>query len=248
MDKIRLLRAEEIEVRPSHIKDGKANMLLYIDSRAATTLLDETYGIENWNLEYKTVNNTIYGRLSIWDKENNRYVYREDTGEEANISKDKSIASDILKRLIVRFGVTELYTSPKIQINDDGYGNTGYKVTNIEYNNNRQITNLTISNRFGKEVFNWCANTTNPTTTFVQNPTQSSIDATEKIQTIVDKQIENKALTNEQKLKEYYINNRTTENDEKLKKFYMYYIKKANDWKGDFNVELLAKKWLEKAN
>ena len=105
MKKIRTLNPEEIELRVSHVKDGMANHLLFIGSRAATNLLDETYGMENWNLEYKEVNNTIYGRLSIWDEEHGRYVYREDTGEEANISKDKSLASDILKRLIVRFGV-----------------------------------------------------------------------------------------------------------------------------------------------
>ena len=155
MKKIRTLNPEEIELRVSHVKDGVANHLLFIGSRAATNLLDETYGMENWNLEYKEVNNTIYGRLSIWDEEYGRYVYREDTGEGANISKDKSLASDILKRLIVRFGVSELYTSPKIQIPDDGYGNSGYKVSEISYNENRQITHLVIVNRFNKEVFRW---------------------------------------------------------------------------------------------
>lgn len=155
MKKIRTLNPEEIELRVSHVKDGMANHLLFIGSRAATNLLDETYGMENWNLEYKEVNNTIYGRLSIWDEEHKRYVYREDTGEEANISKDKSLASDILKRLIVRFGVSELYTSPKIRIPDDGYGNSGYRVSEINYNDNRQITHILIVNRFNKEVFRW---------------------------------------------------------------------------------------------
>lgn len=155
MKKIRTLNPEEIELRVSHVKDGVANHLLFIGSRAATNLLDETYGMGNWNLEYKEVNNTIYGRLSIWDEEHGRYVYREDTGEEANISKDKSLASDILKRLIVRFGVSELYTAPRIQISDDGHGNSGYKVSEISYNENRQITHLVIVNRFNKEAFRW---------------------------------------------------------------------------------------------
>lgn len=54
--------------------------------------------------------------------------------------------------------------------------------------------------------------------------------------------------TNEEKLKQYLLENKTEENEEQLKKFYLYYIKKVNDWKGDFNVEQLANKWLEKAN
>ena len=41
----RTLRADEIEVRPSHVKEGKANMLLYIDSRAVVSLLNETIGL-----------------------------------------------------------------------------------------------------------------------------------------------------------------------------------------------------------
>ena len=49
---LRLLRADEIEVRPSHIKDGKANLLLYIDSRAVVALLNETVGNMNWQSKF----------------------------------------------------------------------------------------------------------------------------------------------------------------------------------------------------
>lgn len=155
MKKIRTLKADEIEVRPQSIKNGKANMLLYINSRAATDLLDETYKMENWTIEYKDVAGQIYGRLSIYDDETNRWVYREDTGSAGNIEAEKSLASDVVKRCIVRFGVTELYSSPKIQIEDDGYGNTGYKVSEVEYDDNRNIIHLVIVNRFNKEVFRW---------------------------------------------------------------------------------------------
>lgn len=155
MKKIRTLKADEIEVRPQSIKNGKANMLLYINSRAATDLLDECYGMANWNLEYKDVAGQIYGRLSIYDDETNRWVYREDTGSAGNIEAEKSLASDVVKRCIVRFGVTELYSSPKIQIEDDSYGNTGYKVSEIKYDDNRNIIHLVIVNRFNNEVFRW---------------------------------------------------------------------------------------------
>ena len=58
MKKIRTLKANEIEVRTAMVKDGKASQLLYIDSRAATDLLDETYGmvyasdVNKLNLEF----------------------------------------------------------------------------------------------------------------------------------------------------------------------------------------------------
>lgn len=155
MKKIRTLKAEEIEVRVGNVKDGKVSFLLYIDSRAATDLLDETYGMENWTIEYKDVAGQIYGRLSILDEQSGRWVYREDTGSPSKIEKEKSLASDIVKRCIVRFGVTELYSAPKIILTDDGYGNTGYKVSEIEYDNNRNIIHLVIVNRFNKEVFRW---------------------------------------------------------------------------------------------
>ena len=244
MEKIRLLKASEIECRPSHTKDGKANMLLYIDSRAATTLLDETYGMENWNLEYKEVNNTIYGRLSIWDKDNNRYVYREDTGEEANISKDKSIASDILKRLIVRFGVTELYTSPKIQITDDGYGNSGYKVSEINYNCNREIIHLVLVNRFNKEVFRWDINTTQHP---IQQAVNTAMEVAESAKTATDnleKIVNSKSNLNS--LKEFCAEKKNDESvdNNQLLKFFNYYSKK--DFKGVMNVEKLWEIWQQK--
>lgn len=155
MKKIRTLKADEIEVRVGMEKDGKVSFLLYIDSRAATDLLDETYGMENWTIEYKDVAGQIYGRLTIFDEQSGRWVYREDTGSPAKIEKEKSLASDIVKRCIVRFGVTELYSAPKITLPDDGYGNTGYKVSEIKYDDNRNIIHLVIVNRFNKEVFRW---------------------------------------------------------------------------------------------
>ena len=151
----RTLYANEIDVRVQSVRNGKANMLLYIDSRAATDLLDETYGMENWTMEYKDVAGQIYGRLSVYDGENSRWIYREDTGSESNVEAQKGLSSDILKRCLVRYGVTELYSAPKIVLDDDGYGNTGYKVSHIAYNDKRDIIELTIVNRFGKVVYNY---------------------------------------------------------------------------------------------
>lgn len=239
MKKIRTLKAEEIEVRPQSIKNGKANMLLYINSRAATDLLDECYGMANWNIEYKDVAGQIYGRLSIYDEETNRWVYREDTGSESNVEKEKGLASDIVKRCIVRFGVTELYSSPKIQIDDDGYGNTGYKVTEINYDSNRNITHLVISNRFNKEVFRWDNNTAVQPTQFKQQVTNNT---QEDLEWKEDKP-NNKTILTE------YCSQLTANGfpREQVGNFFRYYEKKSGTWAGKFDVERLWTNWINNA-
>lgn len=239
MKKIRTLKAEEIEVRPQSIKNGKANMLLYINSRAATELLDECYGMANWNIEYKDVAGQIYGRLSIYDEETNRWVYREDTGSAGNIEAEKSLASDVVKRCIVRFGVTELYSSPKIQIDDDGYGNTGYKVTEINYDSNRNITHLVISNRFNKEVYRWDNNTAVQPTQFKQQVTNNTQE---------DLEWKEEKPNNKTILTEYC--SQLTANGfprEQVGNFFRYYEKKSSTWAGKFDVERLWTNWINNA-
>lgn len=239
MKKIRTLKAEEIEVRPQSIKNGKANMLLYINSRAATELLDECYGMANWNIEYKDVAGQIYGRLSIYDEETNRWVYREDTGSAGNIEAEKSLASDVVKRCIVRFGVTELYSSPKIQIDDDGYGNTGYKVTEINYDSNRNITHLVISNRFNKEVYRWDNNTAVQPTQFKQQVTSNTQE---------DLEWKEEKPNNKTILTEYC--SQLTANGfprEQVGNFFRYYEKKSGTWAGKFDVERLWSNWINNA-
>lgn len=151
----RTLRADEIEVRPSHIKDGKANLLLYIDSRAVVALLNETVGNMNWQSKFYEANGQVIGEIGIYDDERKLWVWKSDTGSESNIEAEKGLISDVYKRVLARWGVQELYTSPRIQIPDDGYGNSGYKVGDILYNEHRDIIHLVIVNRFGKEVFRW---------------------------------------------------------------------------------------------
>ena len=151
----RTLKAEEIEVRVQSVKNGKANMLLYIDSRAVTKLLDETVGPMNWQTEFYEVNGQTIGKLGIWDSEKQQWIWKSDTGTESNIEAVKGLISDVYKRMISRWGVVELYSSPKIVLDDDGYGNTGYRVSEILYDGERNITHLVLVNRFGKEVFRW---------------------------------------------------------------------------------------------
>lgn len=238
MKKIRTLKAEEIDVRVQSVRDGKANMLLYITSRSASDLLDETYGMANWKIEYKDVAGQIYGRLSVYDEESDRWVVREDTGEESNVSAEKGLASDILKRCIVRLGVTELYSSPKIQFPDDGYNNTGYKVSEIEYDERRNITHIVIVNRFGKEAFRWDRNA-------IEQPTQYKPKSYTQTQQN-DLEWKDETKDNLTALTEFCkTQTEAGENREELGKFFRYWSKK--EFKGQMNVEKLWNLWKQRA-
>lgn len=233
--KFRTLNAEEIEVRPQSVKNGKATMLLYIDSRCVTNILDETVGCMNWQTEFYEVNGQTMGKLGIWDDVKQQWIWKSDVGSESNIEAEKGLISDCYKRLLSRWGVTELYSAPRINWDDDGYGNTGYKVTEINYDENRKITHLVIVNRFGKEQFRW------DKTSVAQQPSQyvSKIQTTrEDLEWKEDKKDNATLLTEFCKAK-----TEAGENRDELGKFYRYYNAKAKDWKGSMNFQTLWERW-----
>lgn len=155
------LTAEQIEVRPTDTKtQGKCSLLLYIDSRCAAQILNDTVGVMNWQISYKDVAGTIYGRLEIWDEERQCWNFKEDTGSEANIEAEKSKSSDILKRCLARWGCDYLYHTPKIKIDcpQSYYFNNKmcmtFQVKEIEFIG-KECVKLIIVDRFGNIVFNW---------------------------------------------------------------------------------------------
>lgn len=229
----RTLRAEEIEVRPATIKDGKATLLLYIDSRAVVRLLNETVGPCNWTMEFQEVNGQVVGKMGIWDEEKNQFVYKCDTGSESNIEAQKGLYSDCYKRCLARWGVDELYTAPKIVIDDDGYKCTGYKVTDICYNENREITDLVISNRFGHKMYEWHNGIEQP---------KDLADMYKKAPTYT--------MTNEEILKDFCSKKKTEPNIDIaiLKDFYEYWLPQANKWNGKFSPEHLWENNLKRLN
>lgn len=231
--KFRTLKANEIEIRPQSVKNGKANMLLYIDSRAVVKLLDETVGNMNWQSEFYNVNGQTMCKIGIYDEDRNIWVWKSDTGSESNVEAEKGLISDCYKRVLSRWGITELYSSPKISWDDDGYGNTGYKVTEIEYNENREIIHLVIANRFNKEVFRWDINQTTQQNTTVQN----------KPHIIPSK-------SNKEILKEFCTGKKVEEGIDKveLTKFFNYYNPKMDTWRTTVNPGNLWNNWNSKAN
>ena len=156
MEKIRLLRADEIDCRPQTVKAGGCSLLLYKDARCDMAILDETYGSLNWKREHTRDNHNCI--VSVWNSDIQQWISKEDTGIESNSEAAKGLASDSFKRACVNFGIgRELYTAPFIWIKlssgetyTDSKGRTqlavGLKffVEKIEYKD-RVITGLTIS-------------------------------------------------------------------------------------------------------
>jgi hypothetical protein len=87
-----------------------------------------------------------------------------DVGTESYTEKEKGQASDSFKRACVSVGIgRELYTAPfiwigaakvKIQKKDDRFITYDkFRVNSISYNENREITGLTIINQDGRTVY-----------------------------------------------------------------------------------------------
>lgn len=227
-----LLQPEDIEVRVGNkIKDtDNISLLLYQDSRCTARNLNKQFGAFGWQIDYKVVGDQIYGTLSIWDEDKKQWVSKSDTGDKSNISEDKGQSSDILKRCAVRWGFgTELYTAPKIVVPNDGYNCSGYKVSEIQYNDNREITHITLVNRFGKVVYTW--NIDNPENPPVNKPYN-----------------DNPSKSNIELLKEFCSNKKLEIGIDinQLTKFYNYYSTK--DFKGKMNVEQLWNNWIKPKN
>ena len=168
---IRLLKAEEIEVRAAQVTEKGATWLLYKTARTDMDILDETFGPENWTNDYKTVKDNMYCGIGV--KFDNEWVWKWDCGTESNTEAEKGEASDSFKRAGFRWGIgRELYTAPFIWISSglDNKVKTDavievkerngkyacyekLDVADIEYDTNRRISYLKIVNSKGKVVY-----------------------------------------------------------------------------------------------
>ena len=153
----RTLTAREIECRVAQVsKSGSGlSLLLYKDARCDMAILDETVGAMNWQREHVRDNANCI--VSIWDDDKKQWIQKEDTGTESNTEAEKGLASDSFKRACVNWGIgRELYTSPFIWITSDKCkieeinGKLGcrdrFEVTEIAYNEHREICRLSIYN------------------------------------------------------------------------------------------------------
>ena len=162
MKKFRNLKPDEIDVRINQIASNYCTMLLYKDARCDMNILDETVGAMNWMRSHTRDNANCI--VSIWDKDKEQWISKEDTGTESFTEKEKGLASDSFKRACFNWGIgRELYTAPFIWISADkvnlsqknGKYTTYDKfvVEAIRYDDKRQISALSIKNQAGKRVF-----------------------------------------------------------------------------------------------
>ena len=156
--KFRNLNADEIDVRVGNIAKDKTwiSLLLYQNSRIAMDLLDEVVGKENWKREHSRDNKNC--TISIWDKEKEQWIGKEDTGTESFSDKEKGLASDSFKRSAVNWGIGRcLYTAPKIFLKGeaDKLKNISYFVKEIQYDANDKINKLIIENKNGEIVYTY---------------------------------------------------------------------------------------------
>ena len=122
--------------------------------------------------------------------------------------------------------------------NSSGYGNTGYRVSEILYDGERNITHLVLVNRFGKEVFRWDEGQRPQVVHTTQAPQNVQTDALDYV-----------VETEMDKLKRFYQSKFRTMSPEEqkifteFKDFYKNKIEKSG-WKGNtFDVDNLWLRW-----
>ena len=158
----RLLHADEIEARVATVIEKGCSLLLYKDARCDMNILDETVGAMNWMRSHTRDNANCI--VSIWDKDKEQWISKEDTGTESFTEKEKGLASDSFKRACFNWGIgRELYTAPfiwipadKVNLSQKNGKYTTYDkfvVEAIRYDDKRQISALAIKNQAGKRVF-----------------------------------------------------------------------------------------------
>lgn len=143
--------------------------MLYKNARVDMAILDEIFGVFGWQREHFFKEGKNYCRVSIWDKEKQAWIAKEDVGVKSNTEEEKGEASDAFKRACVNIGIgRELYTAPFIwvpvdngEITSDTRGkvklNAGlsFHVKDIEYNDKRCISRLVIVDNKGRERYTY---------------------------------------------------------------------------------------------
>ena len=161
---IRLLKAEEIECRVATISEKGVQLLLYKDARVDQKILDDSFGLFNWQRSHQCIDGSVYCTVTVYDQEKKEWISKQDVGSAGFAEKEKSLASDSFKRACFNLGIgRELYSAPfiwipacKIKIqkkNDKLYCNSYFSLKEIAYTNEREISALVIVDETGNTVY-----------------------------------------------------------------------------------------------
>lgn len=182
MKEIRKLEPQEIDLRVgATTANGKGMLLLYKDARCDMALLDEVFGIGNWQSEYIEIKGVLFCkvgvRASATAKGNEQplpvddWVWKMSNGVESQGTGDddpnnvKGEASDAFKRSCFMWGIgRELYEWKNIWINYDKTKDKYEKffVSKIEYTENGQPKYLQIVNSKNETVYSFSLNGKKP--------------------------------------------------------------------------------------
>lgn len=175
MKDIRLLKANEIDVRVQMVNQNYISVLLYKDARVDMKILDETFGPMNWQRHHDVINNNLFCTVSIYDEDKKQWISKQDVGIPSYTQAEKGEASDSFKRACINIGIgRELYSAPAIFITpqqEEVTQNKGkyqtkskFYVREIEYNGEREIAYLVIVDSKGNQRYSWGRKTqANPT-------------------------------------------------------------------------------------
>ncbi|MBQ5926637.1 MAG: hypothetical protein IIX01_01785 [Clostridia bacterium] len=170
MEKFRLLKAEEIEVKIKQVTSKGAIALIYKTSRVDMDILDETVGAENWETDYKEIKGNLYCGVGVRAEAGKPIVWKWDCGIESRSDDEgnekKGEASDAFKRACVKWGIgRELYSAPFIFIKRETVADgkkyklvnpfEKFEVSEIQYDENRRIIAITIVNENGELAFQY---------------------------------------------------------------------------------------------
>lgn len=155
MKEIPLLTANDVECRIKKITNEGAVLLLYKTARVDMRILDEVYGVMNWQRRHEVINGNLFCTISVWDSEKSQWVSKQDVGTESNAEAEKGQASDAFKRAGFAWGIgRELYDAPFIWISGKVSKYDRFHVTDIQYDREKQaFTRLTIFDDKGKERY-----------------------------------------------------------------------------------------------
>lgn len=161
---VRLLKASEIECRVATINEKGLSLLLYKDARVDQRILDETFGPFGWKRNHQSIDGNLYCTVEIYNEKTGEWIAKQDVGTTGFAEKEKSMASDSFKRACFNWGIgRELYSAPfiwisanKVTIQSTGnrfYCKDHFYVSDIGYNDDREINKLVIKNGDGQIVY-----------------------------------------------------------------------------------------------
>ena len=120
--KIPPLTANDVEVKIKQCSEKGAVALLYKTARIDMAVLDDIFGAENWECDYKEIKDNLYCGIGVRSGEDKPFVWKWDCGiesrEDDEGNQKKGEASDAFKRAAFKWGIgRELYTAPFIYLN-----------------------------------------------------------------------------------------------------------------------------------